>query len=219
MRVKLVLGIMGLSLLSPGCALVTDATHLVLYQANKSYNEHRERSRNHKWANAAWDEVRQSDPNHPYSDDYARGFKDGFENFLYRGTAEPPPVAPNRYRTVRYQTQQGYQAIQDWFAGYRHGVDRAEKGGYRQWITGPSSLRVSHPVPQAISGPVHEPAPPPPAEGILPVPQKLPAEKAEQPIQSEKTEKEEPGPQVVRIPEVPEQDPSPTVTRGQKGHQ
>jgi hypothetical protein len=214
MRVHLALGIIGLSLLSPGCALVTDATHLLVYEANKSYNDHRERSRNRRWANAAWDEVRQSEPGHPYSDDYAWGFKEGFANYLYRGTPEPPPVAPPRYRTLRYQTPEGYRAVEDWFAGYRRGVDVAQKGGYRQWITGPSALRVALPTPLEVPGPVHPAAPPPPAEGVLPAPQKLTAEIAEIPISSVKEEKEDPAPPVARIPETPDKDPPAAVVQG-----
>src|SRR5262245_745607 len=122
MRVPFALWVSGLALLSPGCVLVTDATHLVAYKTSQSWNEYWERSRNRTWARAAWDEVRAADPQHPYSDDYALGFADGFETYLYKGgTGEPPPMAPPRYRKLRYQTAEGYRAIEDWFAGYRHG--------------------------------------------------------------------------------------------------
>jgi hypothetical protein len=171
MRGSFALWLIGLSALSPGCALVTDATRLVAYQTSRSWNEHKERSRNRRWAEAAWEEVQAATPNHPYSADYAQGFKDGFETYLYQGgTGEPPPVAPPRYRTLRYQTPQGYQAIQDWFAGYRHGADVAHRGGYRQWVTGPTSLRCLLPLPEQAPECVRIPQVEPPGEEVLPPP-------------------------------------------------
>jgi integrase len=48
-------------------------------------------------------------------------------------------------------------SAEDWFAGFRHGAAEAREGGYRQWVTGPSSLR-SMAVP--VSGPLEPPPPP-----------------------------------------------------------
>src|SRR5207253_39443 len=68
---------------------------------------------------------------------------------------QPPPLPPACYRAVRYQTPEGYRAIEDWFGGFRHGVAAAREGGYRDYVTGPSSFRA--PLPD------HSPSAPPEA--------------------------------------------------------
>jgi hypothetical protein len=109
---------------SSGCALICDATSLMVFKARESIEDCHENVRNHKWAEEAWVHVKAGTPGVPFSKDYAQGFKDGFAYFLFRGgNGEPPPLPPNSYRKVAYQTPQGYQAIEDWFAGYRHGEE------------------------------------------------------------------------------------------------
>jgi hypothetical protein len=137
----------------------------------------REGLRNRRWAEEAWEGVRASGTE-PYSDDYARGFKSGYADYLDRGgSGEPPVVAPPRYRHLRYQTPQGYLAVEEWFAGYRHGAESARQSGLRQWVTGPTSLRqpggpgipgiiVLTPTPPANLG-----VPVPGASEVLPSPQ------------------------------------------------
>src|SRR5262249_20791963 len=91
------------------------------------------------WASEAWREVALSGA---YSSDYADGFKEGFAEYLYQGgNGEPPVMAPPRYRRIGYQTAEGHRAVEDWFAGYRHGASEAGARGWRQWIVGPSSLQ------------------------------------------------------------------------------
>src|SRR5438128_981579 len=128
-------------LLGNGCALVRDATDLMVFKSRQCWSDFSERRRNEQWAEQAWEQVGHTAAGSAFSEDYAQGFKDGFAEYLYEGgTGEPPLVAPNRYRAARYQTAVGYQAIQDWFAGYRHGTTAAHQSGYRQFVTGPSSL-------------------------------------------------------------------------------
>ena len=127
-----------------------------------------------QWAEAAWQDVRRTHPAASYSEDYVRGFKDGFEHYLYwGGNGEPPPVPPRRYRTVTYQTPEGYRAIEHWFAGFRHGASAAQESGYRQWVTGPSALRApdAGPPPSALPAPALPlPAPVPCAPAPAPAP-------------------------------------------------
>jgi hypothetical protein len=92
----------------------------------------------------AWNDYRDAHSDIPYSTDFADGFRDGFADYLYAGgNGEPPLLPPPCYRSIHYQTAQGFQAKEDWFAGFRQGAAIAQAGGYRQWITGPSSLGSS----------------------------------------------------------------------------
>jgi hypothetical protein len=135
---------LALSLCSPGCALICDGVQTVCTSVGDAVDDTLECIRNRKWADAAWAEVCAGEP-HDYSDDYAAGFRDGFTTYLFRGgDGEPPPVAPAKYRKFRYQTPHGYKAIEDWFAGYRHGATVARASNYRSLITGP--LASSAPV-------------------------------------------------------------------------
>jgi hypothetical protein len=153
MRPARALLLLGLSIVSSGCALMEDATRNAYVALSTPYEVHREIARNRRWAEAAW---LMAGGQEPHSEDYAQGFKDGFVEYLYRGgDGEPPLVAPLHYRHARYQTPLGYQAIQDWFAGYRQGAAAAKASGARQWITGPSSLPTDPFV--AL---MHQPIPP-----------------------------------------------------------
>jgi hypothetical protein len=159
MSVRYALAVLGLALLSPGCMLVS-ATHVLSYRLCQSVEDCAERQRNARWAEESWEAVAGRCPGLAGNDDYARGFKEGLAEYLYRGAVDPPVLPPKRYRSVRYQTAQGYRAIEDWFNGYRRGVAVAHDGKHREWVTGPSSLR---PPATVAPGPA------------APVPQNLPA--------------------------------------------
>ena len=134
--------LVGLSLLSSGCALLEDGTRNTVLALRTPIAEHREVARNQRWAEDAWNGVCSAKPG-PYSVAYAHGFKDGYAEFLFRGgDGEPPLVAPPYYRRLQDQTPEGFAAIQDWFHGYRHGASVARDSGARQWVTGPSALPV-----------------------------------------------------------------------------
>src|SRR5436190_20867042 len=121
MRLAFALLLFGLSVGSSGCALTEDAFHNICYSITTPVEVHREMARNRQWAEDAWASASWSNQNGRYTEDYAFGFKDGYAEYLFRGgDGEPPLMAPRHYRHVRYQNPQGYQAIQDWFAGYRH---------------------------------------------------------------------------------------------------
>ena len=149
MRVSITLLFLLCSLLGPGCSLCTDCAHQLSKEAVECVDQTFERARDRRWAETAWQLARAADPRLNDSEDYARGFKDGFVDFLFAGgSIEPPPLPPQHYRRLRYQTPEGYQAIQDWFAGYRHGAAVAKERDYRRWVTGPSSLALVGPAVQ-----------------------------------------------------------------------
>lgn len=180
MRHALALALIGLSTLSPGCALVEDSCRNLCVGLKTPLQEHREKARNRQWAESAWQQVCATVGPERSSEDYAQGFKEGFAEYLFRGgDGEPPLVAPLRYRDPRYQNPEGYQRVHDWFHGYRHGSTMARVSGARTWITGPSSLQG-----ELDATPIHENPPPviehPPSEIPLPKPKVLPEPQPEQ---------------------------------------
>jgi hypothetical protein len=99
--------------------------------------------RNRALADAAWAETAGHMLTAPVSTDYVIGFKQGFVDYLEAGgPGEPPPVPPRYYWGFRHQTPEGYNAIQEWFAGFRHGTEMAQASGYRRSIVIPSSGRT-----------------------------------------------------------------------------
>jgi hypothetical protein len=179
MRGGSTLYILALGLLTPGCALICNGVRVAWQDLAETVDDCREHRRNRNWAEAAWAEVSCVSAAEGHSVDYADGFKDGFTGYLdHGGEGEPPLVAPARYRRFRYQTSQGYHAIEDWFAGYRHGVAVARQTDSRRWITGPVGL-----PPLAPHGPGtvidHGPAGGLAPTEILPAPRTVPFQPAD----------------------------------------
>jgi hypothetical protein len=154
--------VLALCLPGSGCSLVCNATNNITAEVCQRLDDCTECIRNERWASQAWRETLRRDPGHSYSPDYVAGFKAGFADLLAAGgTGEPPPVPPPNYWAPRYQTPQGYHAIEDWFAGFRHGALVARDSGYRRWMVLPSGL------PHPDEGPprMPPPSPPPPLAG------------------------------------------------------
>ncbi len=143
MRMPVPAYVVGAAMLCSGCSLVSDATHVTAARVSQAVEDAREWRRDQELAAAAWDEIRCGPGGRGYSPDYAGGHAEGFATHLFRGATEPPPVPPQRYRSVANQTPQGYQAATDWLNGYRRGIDDAQARGLRQYMTGPSSLRTA----------------------------------------------------------------------------
>ena len=53
---------------------------------------------------------------------------------------EPPALPPRDYWNEHHAYPEGRQAIQDWFAGFRHGAAVARASGCRQYAVIPSSV-------------------------------------------------------------------------------
>jgi hypothetical protein len=148
MRPAHALWLLGMSIALSGCALVEDAGSNFHVAVSTPGEERREKARNQQWAEEAWQTVCKDTGAAAHSPDFAQGFKDGFAEYLFRGgNGELPLAAPLRYRDICYQNPQGYQAVQDWFDGYRLGTAKAHDSGARKWITGPSPL---HPEPHVV---------------------------------------------------------------------
>ncbi len=156
MRAALMLLFLGASLLS-GCTVYDKIAHnLVVDPAhfNRFSDKLGRGLRDKCLANEAWDEICVRDGD-VYSRHYYRGFIAGFTDYLDSGgTGEPPPLPPRSYWRLYYQTPEGHQATQDWFAGFRHGADVARASGVRDLVTVPVSS-----VPPKETRQEEEPAP------------------------------------------------------------
>ncbi len=171
MNVRPTSWLVALALLSAGCTLVSDGAHVISYRTRRALDDSREWHRDRRLADAAWDEVGGRTPG--LSVDYSDGFKEGFAAHLFRGTCEPPPLPPSKYRTVRNQNSAGYQAAENWLNGFRRGVTEAQSRGLRDLVTGPSAFRTAAPE----TGPT-TPDPlllPPPPEPVAPATAVVPA--------------------------------------------
>jgi hypothetical protein len=169
---------LGFFALSSGCNLAGNFARDTAFEMRRATDETFEKIRDRRLANTAWHEVENSAEMESYSADYARGFKDGYADYLFAGgTGEPPSLLPGCYWGVHYETPQGYQAIQDWFSGYRHGVVAAQQSGLRDLVVFPVAfsdpdLASYHPYPVPPGSPARFP-PAPAAPGLLEKP--LPA--------------------------------------------
>jgi hypothetical protein len=114
--------------------------------------------RNYRLACRAWHEVQGANPETAYSSHYAAGFKAGYADYLDSGgNGDPPAVPPYSYRSSVFQTPQGYQSIEEWYAGFRHGSSVARESGRRKVIVLPLS-----------SPPINAVPPPFPVAGVQP---------------------------------------------------
>jgi hypothetical protein len=160
MKSKLLICVAGMGLCGAGCGPLTLTARTIIvepieYCAKLSACE--ERKRDHRVAEDAWHKVACAEPKGTFSDDYARGFIEGFEDYLYAGgNGEPPALPPRDYWRAEYETVQGHQAIQDWFTGFRHGVAEARMSGYRQLVLVPASsppMNTAQAFNPIVSGP------------------------------------------------------------------
>jgi len=164
MRLKPNLGLIGMCCVLSGCTLAVNATRNFSYEAHRFTSELTMAHRCRQWANQRWEEVgRCSSGGKEASRDYEKGFKDGFVDYLLKGgTGCPPPTPPNCYLTHKYETPEGLKAIEDWYAGFKHGSSEAIATGYRQFIVVPLAPLDPPDVPPLL------PPPPPVTPSVLP---------------------------------------------------
>ncbi len=146
MRRKLLGCLTGMGLLAAGCSMYACAIRNIQVQTIQAVDDCYEQKREAALAEVAWAHEVHAEPDHHSSPAYACGFKDGFADYLYGGgTGEPPPVPPWRYRTIQYESPEGVRAVEDWFAGFRHGTRVARESGYRSLVVVPLSGPVEPP--------------------------------------------------------------------------
>jgi hypothetical protein len=64
-----------------------------------------------------------------YTSDFGDGFKAGYAQILGGGDVCPPTLPPTRYWKAKFQTQEGRDRIDTWFAGHEAGVATAMQEG------------------------------------------------------------------------------------------
>jgi hypothetical protein len=146
MKRKLLACCTGIGLLAMGCSLYENAGRNIKVQTQQAIDACYETKREEALAKIAWEHQAHEADGHVYSKDYARGFKEGFADYLHSGgTGEPPTGPPEYYRTIHYQSDDGVHAVEDWFAGFRHGSRAAMDSGYRADVVVPLSGPVRPP--------------------------------------------------------------------------
>jgi hypothetical protein len=181
--------LLGLCLAGPGCSFVRQIKLNLIREPQYACDEIAIHHRAERLARQAWDEMARQYGS-CFSEDYRRGFIDGFVDYLVYGGCVGgageaplvPPVPAERYRHKKYMNPQGYRAMEDWFVGFRHGASTAMASGLRQLVVIPVINPPNYQPGQLAVGP-NEPvgagAPQPPAapgpEGeLLPTPRTIP---------------------------------------------
>jgi hypothetical protein len=181
MRVWPLLCFLALACLNSGCSWAYYSAQNLIETPLRVVNHCNELHHFHQIACAAWKHVQEADPQLKYSADYAAGFIDGYVDFLDAGGLGNPPAAPpERYLFEHYhQSPEGVQAIEDWFAGFRHGAAMARESGLRQLVVVPIALppRKSDGEYTPLAVPPGQQAAPASQES-LPTPRPLPPEPA-----------------------------------------
>lgn len=120
---------------------------------------------------AVWQQVCQQHPARTFTADFVDGFQDGYCDYLESGgTAQPPAVPPVKYRRSRYMSVEGHAQIQDYFCGFKYGMDIAVVSGKRELITVPILLPEPPPQPPVQARQV-------PLQAVPRMPEPLPAPK------------------------------------------
>jgi hypothetical protein len=145
-----------LCVLLTGCTVCENARRTLIIEPSAFYwktNKQRSLAVYSAWADAAWSEESQGCLELIGRAEYGIGFRDGFVDYVYAGgTGEPPPIPPRHLWNVDFRSEEGHQRAEDWFAGYRHGVQVARDGGYRSIATLRSSILGMERRPSGIYG-------------------------------------------------------------------
>lgn len=141
-----------------------------------NFEECQERLYHRKMAQLLLEEGRKGCGENKASKDYDKGFIRGFVDYLDAdGNGEPPVAPPYHYRARCYETPEGHQAIQDWYAGFRDGTAMAIQSGIRRWTQVP--LAIPPKDKRDRYAPYEDDSPNPAApESALPTPRSLPTD-------------------------------------------
>jgi len=174
MQTKLVLLTIGLCVLLSGCTVYENSFRNLWQQSIDRLDECSDDKRNMDLAEIGWHHLVENHPDKQYSSHYEQGFKCGFADYLDSGgNGNPPPGPPWKKVNIHYETPDGYQAIQEWYAGFRDGSAAARETGYRRFIEVPLSAPYYNPYDIRPSPRQDKGWEAKPAEPDLPMPKKL----------------------------------------------
>lgn len=114
------------------CAATVMAASLMAgcHQLKSDFTDWRLSRQINGYAADAWDEYEDAyEAEIYYMDDFGDGFRAGYAQILAGGDVCPPTLPPTRYWKARYQTQDGRDRIDTWFAGHEAGVATAMQDG------------------------------------------------------------------------------------------
>jgi hypothetical protein len=157
-------------LVSPtGCSFIGYGVHNVISAPVEAIQECAFRHRLQNLARTAWQTIG-CEEGHSYSKAYARGFEDGFVDYVdANGTGEPPGLPPACLRNGLLRSEAGQTDIDDWYEGFRHGARVARENGLRELAVMPIGL-PPRPLPQPIPAQVLVPSKEmPPASDAPPI--------------------------------------------------
>lgn len=204
MRTRLILGLLAVLPVLPGCSVYREIGENIVknFEYADYFSTTSETLRFRRWAYQEWAEIAATDPTGAYSLHYQRGFIEGFVDYACAGgTGDPPPLPPRRYWSSYYQTPEGHAAMQDWFAGFRHGSSVAQAKGVRNLYLIPSSGGESPAYAPPVTPPPAGARTPPPADEAKAEP-KVDAKPVVEPVPAPPKPMGEAKPQPA-VPEVP----------------
>lgn len=112
---------------SSGCTLVHNAHKLCT--ENEAWNEAVIVMRNRSWATKAWHKRKQNFCNQAYVNDFAAGFRQGYEDVANGSDGCTPATPPRSYWNWEFQSGEGQARTSAWFSGYPQGARAAEEDG------------------------------------------------------------------------------------------
>jgi hypothetical protein len=96
---------------------------------NESWNEAVIIMRNRAWATKAWHKRKHHFCNQNYLNDFAAGFRQGYEDVANGSNGCTPSIPPKSYWNWEFQSGEGQARTAAWFSGYPHGARAAEEDG------------------------------------------------------------------------------------------
>jgi hypothetical protein len=123
--------IASLAFSATGCSLTSGACRAV--KRHDGLDNFMIGYRNQVLAARAWHEHKHCYANRSHQRDFKAGFMKGYADVANGSNGCVPSVAPPEYWGWRYQSADGQNAVNAWFAGYPLGAQLAEQDGVNNW--------------------------------------------------------------------------------------
>lgn len=133
-RISALVGL-AVTALSSGCTMYLTGASNLWNEPKYAFEDFQHARKARSLAKASWERrsgrVRASE-------DFARGYIDGYADYLIAGrTTDPRPTPPKRYLKFTVHTPESMLAIEDYYAGFHAGAIDAEASGLRQRMVVP----------------------------------------------------------------------------------